>query len=164
MIYDEFIHKDPDEFHDKELTLHDCIADSISYENGILRFCLPDGFWITPHHKENDCGKTVRTDASAVDFTIEDIDDITVEVFTRNAWMFSKRTSVEIGDMEQLISAVNSGKCTIEFIAQYRSCFEQMWCCAIRSEKKPCYRTCQLHLPNTRAAFYWNNLCLDREW
>lgn len=164
MICDEFIHKDPDEFHGKELTLHDCMADSISFENGILHFCLPDGFWVTPHHKENYCGKTVRTDASAVDFSIEDIDDITVRVFRRNAGILSKRTSVEIWDMGQLISAVNSGKCTIEFITQYRTYFEQLWYCAIRSKKKPYYRECQLHLPNTKATFYWSNLCLDREW
>ena len=164
MIYDEFIHKDPDEFHGKELTLHDCTADSISFENGVLRFCFPDGFWVTSDHKENNCGKTVRTDASVVAFSVEDIEDIIVRVFIRKTGIFSKRTSVEIWDMEQLISAVNSGKCTIEFITQYRADFEQMWDCAIHSEKKPYYRACQLHLPNTKADFYWNNLCFNREW
>ncbi len=155
---------DPDEYHGKELTLHDCIADKISLENNTLRFSLPDGFWVTPHHKANSSEKVVRTDASAVDFFVEDINDIIVRVFTRHRWMGFRNTSVELWDMEQLISKVNSGKCTIEFITQYRTYYEQMWHCAIRSNKKPYYRECQLHIPNTNATFYWNNLCLDCEW
>ena len=164
MTCENFKNIDPDEFHGKELTLHDCIADKISFENNTLRFYMPDGFWVTPHHKDNHCEKTVRTDASVVDFSIEDIDDITVRVFRRNTWWWSRKTIAEIWHMGQLISAVNSRKCTIEFITQYRSYYEQMWHCAIRFDKKPFYRECQLHLPNTKATFYWNNLCLDREW
>lgn len=164
MAYKNFKHIDPDEFHGNEITLHDCIADKITFEGGILRFYLPHGFWVTPHHKENYCEKTVRTDDSAVDFSIEDIDDIMVCVFLRKNGIIFKRTYVEYWDMKQLLSAVNSGKCRIEFITQYRTNFEQLWCCAIRSEKKPYYRECQIHLPDTRATFYWNNLCPDREW
>ena len=164
MTCENFKNIDPDEFHGKELTLHDCIADKISFENNTLRFYMPDGFWVTPHHKEKKKKKTVRTDASVVDFSIEDIDDITVRVFRRNTWCWSRKTIAEIWHMGQLISAVNSRKCTIEFITQYRSYYEQMWHCAIRFDKKPFYRECQLHLPNTKATFYWNNLCLDREW
>lgn len=161
---ENFKHIDSDEFHDKELTLHDCVANHVSCVDGILRFDFPDGFWVTPHHEGNSSEKTVRTDVSVVDFSIEDIDDITVRVFTRNAWCWSRKTIVEIWSVEQLISAVNSGKCTIEFITQYKSYYEQMWHCVIWSDKKPFYRECQLYLPNTNATFYWNNLCLDREW
>lgn len=164
MTYEHFNHVNPDEFHGKELTLHDCISDKISFEDNILRFFLPDGFWVTPHHKENSFEKVVRTDASVVDFSIENMDEVTVRVFTRNRWCWSRKTSVEIWDMEQLIALVNSGKCTFEFITQYRTHYEQLWHCAIRSNKKPYYRECQLHLPNTNATFCWNNLCLDREW
>ena len=164
MTYENFKHTDPDDFHGKELTLHDCISDKILFKDNILRFYLLDGFWVTPHHEENPSEKVVRTDASVVDFSVEDIDDILVRVFTRNTWCWSRKTSVEIWDMEQLISSVNSGKCTIEFITQYRTYCEQMWHCAIRSNKKPYYRECHLHLPNTKATYYWNNLRFDREW
>ena len=164
VAYENFKHRDPDAFHDKELTLHDCVAEHVSWADGILRFRFPDGFWITPNHKENHCDKVVRTDASVVDFSTEDIDDITVRVFTGNACWGSRKTTVETWHMEQLISAVNSGNCTIEFITQYRSYYEQLWHCTIRSRKKPYYRECHLHLPNTRAVFCWNNLCPDRQW
>ena len=164
MISKTFKHMDPDEFHGKELTLHDCIADKISFDNNTLRFFLPDGFWITPHHKANSSEKTVRTDASAVDFSVEDIDDTMVRVFTRHRWIGFRNTSVELWDMTHLISQVNNGKCTIEFITQYKCHYEQMWLCAIRSSKKPHYRECHLHLPSTNVTFYWNTLCMDREW
>ena len=164
MTNNSFKHVDPDEFHDKELTLHDCIANKVLSEDKTLRFYLPDGFWVTHHHIENVSEKVVRTDASVVVFSIEDFDDILVRVFTRHKWLGCRNTGVEYWDIEQLISAVNSGKCTIEFITQYRSYYEQMWHCAIRSNKKPYYRECQLHLPNANATYHWNNLCLDREW
>ena len=161
---ENFKHIDPDEFHDKELTLHDCMANKISFENTTLRFALPDGFWVTSHHKANSSEKVFRTDAAVVDFSIEDIDDIIVRVFTTHKWIRFRNTSVELWNMEQLISKVNSGRCTIEFVTQYKSHYEQMWHCVIHSNKKPYYRECQLHLPNTNATFYWNNLLLDREW
>ena len=164
MVNNNFNHIDPDEFHGKELTLHDCISDKISFENNTLRFYLPDGFWVTPHHIENTSEKVIRTDASVVDFSIEDIDDIIVRVFTGHRWLGFRNTSVELWDMEQLISSINCEKCTLEFITQYRTHYEQMWHCAIHSKKKPYYRECQLHLPETEATFFWNDLRLDREW
>ena len=155
---------DPDQFHDKELILHDCVANKILFENNTLRFYSPDGFWVTPHHIANTSEKVVRTDASIVDFSIEDIDDVMIDVFTRRRWLWFHNESVELWDMERLIAKVNSGECTIEFITKYKSHYEQMWHCAIRSKKKPCYRECYLHSPATNATFYWNTLCLDREW
>ena len=160
----DFRHVDPDAHHDKALTLHDCVANKILFERNTLRFYLPDGLWVTPHHKENTYGKTLRTDAAAVSFSVEEPDDITVRVFTRNAWCWSRKTCVENWHMEQLMEAVNSGKCTLEFLTQYRSNYEQLWHCVIHSEKRPYYRECQLYLPAAEATFFWNDLRPDREW
>ena len=157
-----FKHNDADDSHDKVLTLHDCIAEKVSYTDGVLRFFLPDGFWITPTHKGNDLGKVVKTDSAVVDFRIANIDDIVVRVFTRNR--FTRRTKVEIWEMRDLMESVNSGEYKIEFIYQYRTYFEQMWQCAIHSRKKLYYRECQLHLPDTEAVFRWNELRPDHEW
>lgn len=164
MVYENFKHIDPDEFHGKELSLHDCIANKILFENKKLHFFFPDGFWITPHHKVNNSNKLVQTDASVVNFSVDDIDDILVRVFTRHRCLLFRKTSVKFWDMEQLIAFVNSGKCTVEFIRQYRTYGEQMWHCAIRSNKKPYYRECDLFFSDTNATFCWNNLCFDREW
>ena len=162
LIHKKFVHNDPDVFHEKELSLHDCVADQIVFENGVLYFHLPDGLWVTPHHRGNTCEKVVRSGEALVKFSVQDIDDITVDVLTRNPW--TRKTNVEFGDMEQLISAINSGKSTIEFIAQYRTHFEQLWRCAIKSKKKTYYRECQLHLPKTEATFCWNELRPEYEW
>ena len=158
----EFKHNDADDSYDKLLTLHDCIAEKVSYTDGVLRFFLSDGLWIAPTHKENILGKVVRTGAAVVDFRIENIDDIIVRVFTRNR--FTRNTKVEIWEMRDLMEIINRGKCTIEFIYQYRTHFEQMWHCAIRSKVKPYYRDCHLHLPNTEAVYRWNDLRPDHEW
>jgi len=164
LAYESFRHADPDVFHGKELSLHDCTADEVSFENGILRFSLPNGFWVTPHHKKNGYGKTIRTGPSAVEFAVKDIDDISLRVFTGSTLCWSRKTIVESWHVEQLISSVNSRKCTLEFITQYRSHFEQMWHCTIHSEKKPYYRECQLYLPEAEATFLWNDLRPDHEW
>ena len=164
MTYENFKHVDPDEYHDRELTLHDCIADKITFKNNTLSFCLPDGLWITPHHKDNTTENIVRTDTSAVSFSVEDVGEITVRVFIRNIWCRSKKLRVEDWSIEQLVALVNSEKCTLEFITQYRSHYEQMWHCVIRSKKKPYYMECQLYLPATKATFFWNELRPDRKW
>ena len=163
MTNDIFKHTDPDAFHGKELTLHDCIANQASLIDRVLRFSLPDGFWLTPQHKENKCGKIMRTGAAAVAFSVGDIDDVTVRVFSRNTWCWSTKTRVEDWHIEQLIAAINSKKCTIEFITQYRSSYEQMWHCSLRSKRKPYYRECQLYLPEAEATFFWNDLRLGNE-
>jgi hypothetical protein len=164
LICEKFLHNDPDAFHGQELTLHDCVADKIVIKDDILRFYLPDGFWITPHHKESDCRKPVRTGAAVVEFTVKEVKDISVRVFTRkNRWPCPGKTTVAYWPLEELISAVNSCKYTLEFVTQYRTYGEQMWHCVIHSKKRPYYRECQLYLPETEATFFWNDLCPDRE-
>ena len=164
MACDTFLHRDPDGFHGKELTLHDCTADHISLEDSVLCFQLPDGLWVTTHHGDNISGKVVRTDAAAVKFAVKDPNDITLQVFTRHRCLFFRWTTVESWDISRLISSVNNRKCTFEFITQYRSHYEQLWHCAIHSKKKPYYQECHLYLPQTQAAFYWNNLRPDCPW
>ncbi len=164
MIFEKFNHSVPGELHDKELSLHDCISDHVIYEENTLRFCLPEGFWITPGHAENHCGQTVRTDKAAVDFYVEDINDIMLCVFIKKRLGFSKKTVLEYWDMKKFISDVNNGRYSIEFIYQYTSPHEQLWQCIIHSNKNSDYMECQLHIPNTTATFYWNNLRPERKW
>lgn len=161
MLSSEYKHIDADLCHDNTLTLHDCVAERIEYSEGILRFIFPDGFWIMPNHNDNNLGETVRTDSAVVDFRIKNIDDVTLDVFSRS--IFNK-TRADTWRINELIQYVNNGICKIEFIYQYRSSFEQMWKCAIHSNKKPYYRDCQLHIPSTEAVFYWNKLRPECEW
>ena len=155
-----FKHNDPDDYHERELILHDCIAEKILCTNEMLRFCFSGGFWVTPFHKANDLNKTVRTDAAQVDFHVDEINDVGVYVYAKT---FFKKTMVEYWTLKDLVDAVNSGKCTLEFIYKYRTYFEHMWLCALSSKKKPYYRECQLHIPGAAATYRWNELLPDRE-
>ena len=157
----EFKHCDPDCSHDLTLTLHDCEAEKISVGKDRIRFYLKEGFWIVPNHTKNTAGKAVRTDAAMVEFRVEDVDDIYIEVFTRGIF---RKTRAEYPEFSEIIKAVNNGECTIEFIYQYRTFFEQMWRCALRSKKEPHYRECYIHLPKAEASFCWNNLRSECEW
>lgn len=39
-----YLHSDNDEF----ISLHDCHATKVLFENGVLTFVFEDGFWIIP--------------------------------------------------------------------------------------------------------------------
>lgn len=156
-----FKHNDPDCYHDKELTLHDCVAENVVHKDSVLSFHFSDGFWIMPQHEANSFDKTIRTDAAQVDFYMEDINDVSIEVHVRNIF---RSTKVEFWNAEDLLHAINNGKLTIEFLYQYRTYFEQMWRCVLCSKKKPYYRECYLHIPGADAIYRWNDLLPHREW
>ena len=164
MNHQDYLHTDPDGFHGHELTLHDCVAERMDLEGNCIRFYLPDGFWVTRHHSENDTGKVIKTDAAVVNFSVEAPEDISLTVFNRKRWLWIRRTVVETWDLKDLMTALNSGKCVLEFITQYRSYYEQMWHCAIRSGTRPWYRECQVFLPGAEATYCWNQLRPDHEW
>ena len=156
-----FVHNDPDQYHDTKLSLHDSVAEKIVCQDGILRFYFADGFWVFPGHEASDLDKTVRTDASLVEFCVGDLEEIGIQVYTRTHF---KRYKEELWDIGKLAEAVNSGEYRIEFIYQYRSFFEQMWICALHTKKKLYAKDCLLHIPGTEATYRWNSLRADREW
>ena len=156
-----FKHNDPDCFQGKEISLHDCIADRIFCQNEVLRFCFPEGIWITPSHPENGLQNTVRTDAAIVDLQIRDMEDVVIRVFVPG---FFGKTYVRYWSVEELMKNINSGKYTLEFISLYRAYAEQLWICELHSAKKPYFQTCQIHLPETEAVFRWNELRSEYTW
>lgn len=160
MLNKVFTHNDPDNYHDSKLTLHDCIADKISFENNVLSFNLPDGFWICPDHEASELSKTVRSDSSRVDFEVvpDEYFQIYMDVFKERR---HRKTIVEYWDLDKLMKAVNSGKYQLEFVYQYRTHFEQMWLCYLRDKS---WYNCQLHIPYSTATYRWNNLREDCVW
>lgn len=162
MFSKKFLHNDPDSYHDTKITLHDCIADKISYDNNVLTLNFPDGFWVVDSHEDSNLDVTVRTDSAQVDFEIEpdEFMEIYLDVFIKRKY---RKTIVEYWDLEKLMKAVNSGKYQLEFTYQYRTHFEQMWQCMLRY--KGCwYAECQLHIPYSTATYRWNKLREDKVW
>ena len=48
--------------HSRHISLHDCRAERMTLENGVLSLIFPDGIWVTPEHEENaKCGAYRRS-------------------------------------------------------------------------------------------------------
>lgn len=150
------------ETEDAHLSLHDCRADKVTLDNGILSFFFKDGFWVTPDHPSNDCENVVRTDSSKVDFYFpENCENETVIFVFRRIFGKTARTQWKLND---LLNAVSDGKCEIEFLYQYKSFNKQMIECMLWTKKRPYFKECQVFIPTEKTVYCWNNLCRDRIW
>lgn len=145
------------------ISLHDCHAEKMSFDNGILSFVFPDGFWITQQHSLNSSENTVRTSSSQVDFQIiyEEVDGIEISVFRK------KRNGMVIReDWEAMnfINAVNAGDFKIEFISQYKSYQSYLFKCWVLFDRKPYHSECEIILHSESALYRWNDLRYDCCW
>ena len=147
---------------DESISLHDCRATKILYENGVLTFVFPDGIWITQDHPGNTTGRVLRTDRAEVQFHLElgNESDITLYVF-REKW---KKTVREEWPLTKLMEGVNSGKYTLEFLYQYKGYHARIIECCLWSEQKPYHRECEIKLSLKGMTYGWNRLCEDKEW
>lgn len=151
-------HCDNDEF----ISLHDCHATKVLFENGILTFVFEDGFWITPGHPENVTDKTIRTDSAEVQFILEVGDEFDVNCYVFNKKF--KKTIREDWELSKLIECVNDKNYTLEFLYQYKNYRSMMIECWLWSKKKPYHRECELKLSLKDVKYYWNDLQKDRVW
>lgn len=147
---------------DEHISLHDCHATNVTYENGVLTFCFEDGIWITSEYSDNILNKTVRTDEAVVRFYLEsgEESDISIYVFEEKL----KMTVREEWNISRLIESINSKKFTLEFLYQYKGYNSRVIECWLWSDKKPFHRECELKLRIIKVEYCWNNLCEDREW
>ncbi len=148
---------------DSCISLHDCRADKIIFENGILSFYFPNGFVVTSQHIKNQSDNTVYTDCSQVDFPIADKDINGIEIY-----IFSKRKSGEIireaRKVQSFINDVNSGKYEVEFITQYKSAYSILFKCWIWFDNEPYHSECEIILNSNNGVYLWNNLRDDCKW
>lgn len=142
-------------------SLHDCRAEKMTYESGVLSFCFPDGFWITRDHPLNTTGKTVKTGPSEVKYRIldEDIDGADIYVFTEKKRRNALRVSWE---PENFLSAVNGGAFQVEFITEYRSYQSILHKCWIWFQQGSRYKECEMILHTDSSRYCWNGLQKDR--
>lgn len=150
------------DFDDSYISLHDCKAEKMKFENSILSFIFPDGFWISEKHSQNKSDTTVRTNSSQVDFQIidEEIDGIEIYVFKKI------RKKIVRVDWEPInfINAVNAGDFRVEFIAQYKSYQSFLFKCWVWFDVKPYHAECEIILHSENATYYWNELRYDSAW
>lgn len=160
MKFEKYLHCDND---DSYISLHDCYATKIYFNDNVLSFCFDNGFWIIPEHEFSDVEETVRTDKSRVDFHLEDssLEDILIYIY-RNS-IFGKTLRKEL-PLDKLISLINEKNYRLEFIYQYKSYNELLFECWLWFDKKPYHYECQLKIPTRKAIYCWNNLCKDKKW
>ena len=144
---------------DSDLVLHDCTANMIQLENGILTFYFKDGFWVTPSHRANQSSETVRTDYSQVDYYLND--DVWVYVFRKN--IFGKTVRTE-WTLEKLIGLINNNTYGLEFLYQYKNSNEHLLKCQLNFDKEPYHYECMLEIPATEVKYRWNSMYYDRTW
>ena len=148
---------------DSYISLHDCQAEKIKFDHGVLSFFFPEGFWIAGQHPQNKLEEIVRTDAAQVDFSIidEDIDGSEISVFKK-----SKRGKVIREDWEPInfIDAVNCGDYRVEFITQYKSYQSILFKCWVWFEKSPYHYECEIILHTEQVTYNWNQLRYDCVW
>ena len=155
-----FSHCDKDE---KQLSLHDCIAEHAYFEGGKLGFEFGDGFWITPDHPSSNFSNSVRTDCSKVEYTLEDGEDYDVTVYVFKKTLLWRVIRLE-WTVRELLRKINSGECRLEFLYQYIDEASRIVECELRSDKKPYRRECVLKISATDVGYYWNDLREDRPW
>lgn len=145
------------------ISLHDCHAEKMVFDNGILSFIFPDGFWITQHHPLNRSDRTVRTNSSQADFQImdEEIDGIEIYVFKKN-----RNGKIIRDDWEPMnfINAVNAGDFRVEFITQYKSYQSFLFKCWIWFDNAPYHSECEIVLHSENVSYRWNELRYDCSW
>ena len=80
MKFEKYLHCDND---DSYISLHDCYANKIYFNDNVLSFRFDNGFWIIPDHEFSDVEETVRTDKLRVDFHLEDssLEDISIYIY-----------------------------------------------------------------------------------
>ena len=146
------------EMNDEHMSLHDCHATDVTYENGILTFCFEDGIWIS----SDTLNKTVRTDKACVKFYLETEEDYDISVYVFEKIL--KLTIRKEWHISKLLECINSKKFTLEFLYQYNGYNSRVIDCWLWSDRKPFHRECQIKLRVEKVEYYWNNLCEDREW
>ena len=160
MKFEKYLHCDND---DSYISLHDCYANKIYFNDNVLSFRFDNGFWIIPEHEFSDVEETVRTDKSRVNFHLEDssLEDVSIYIY-RNS-IFGKTLREEL-PLDKLISLINEKNYRLEFIYQYKSYNDLLFECWLWFDKKPYHYECQLKIPTSKAIYCWNNLCKDKKW
>ena len=151
------------EFNNEHITLHDCCANSMNYENGVLSFVFPEGFWVTPQHNKNDSDKIVRTDLSQVTFDLLDrvAEDVRIYIFRRNK---NADTVREEWELDNFINKVNSGFFKVEFIDEYKTYQSNLYKCWVHFDNEPYHYECEIIIDTENVTYNWNQLRYECEW
>lgn len=147
------------EYTDEFITLHDCEAERIIFDNNVLSFVFSDGFWITDKNPFNESDNIVRTDCSQVDFEIID-DEIEIYVFEKE----NGRVLREQWEIQSFGKAVNDKDFKVEFIDRYNGTETVLFKGFIHFDRVPFRKECEIILHIVNEKYMWNVPRYDRIW
>ncbi len=142
------------------VTIHDSVAEKIVFNNDVLSFVFPDGFWITDKNPFNESDNIVRTDCSQADFEIID-DEIEIYVFTKDE---NGQVIRDAWDIRSFEKAVNNKDFKVEFVDRYDSFETVLYKGFLRFDKAPFFKECEIILNIANEKYMWNKPCYDHIW
>ena len=133
---------------DGKVGLHDCRTNHISYENHILSFEFPDGFYIL-NKPEPDRSGNAKMECHIID---EDMDGISIFIYKKN----SLGKVIREDWTDNFISVVNDGTFEYEFVTVYRSYQHMLFKGYVWFDKKTYNMECEIELHTDCISYLWN--------
>ena len=108
--------------------LHDCRADRIEYEDGVLSFYFPDGIFCEDYGTD-----WPNTGSAAVEYIVYPKLGVHMDLYEKDG----ARTVLETIRAEDLIEQVNSGAWKLEFLYRYDGGWSLMYLCNVLRQDRP---------------------------
>lgn len=108
--------------------LHDCLADRIEYEDGILSFCFPDGIFCEDYGAD-----WPNTGSAVVEYIVYPKIGVHMDLYEKDG----TRTVLKTIRAEELIEQVNSGAWKLEFLYRYDGGWNLMYLCNVLRRDRP---------------------------
>lgn len=130
-----------------EVSLHDCRASKISYEDGFVTFFFPDGFYLL-----DGGGATLTGDATMRCRLIYRVDD---DFAVRSEKRTFLGKIVREVDPHKFVDTVNEENRSFEFVSTYRSYEFILFTGCLWSDKAPHVRDYEIELHTDEIEYSW---------
>jgi hypothetical protein len=153
------------------ISLHDCRADTVTFDGKDLFLDFPDGFWLTPASPHNQQDAVVKTGPARLCFRgvyAEDAFDA-IDLY-KTTYLFRKpllcrRLQPSHTDFLKLF---RGGRFELEFITEYHSQFgasvSSLYRCWLWKKNSGLHGECQLEILAKSLEYSWNEIRYERTW
>ncbi|HBI60239.1 MAG TPA: hypothetical protein DDY31_03340 [Lachnospiraceae bacterium] len=139
---------------EESVGLHDCRADRMSLQKGMLSFYFSDGFYVM---RNDSAGRKVfYTEEAQAEFPLlySDADDITIYVFTEE----NEKTIREEYTVDDFINLINEKSYSLEFLYSYIGYQTFKFDCWLWFDEEPYHKECELIISAGKVFYRWNTM------
>ncbi len=148
---------------DGRISIHDCIAEHMTVEKGVLTFAFPDGIGVCPNHPDNPADTPVYTGSARIELELPSDDPAWLKIQSSRhllgAWSLTKEWKTE-----DFMKALNVGKFRLEFISWHWDFNNPVFQCALHSMRRPWYQNCILEVAARNVICHWETMNFNRVW